>query len=244
MAMTSDASTRAAAAVMRTGRATEPARDLRTGPWPICRGGVAIRPALRRLRELALVLQVDAQPSSPGRRVRAFRALHDRQRRHHLSDAGSGRTRLSRRTRKLNLGGVEICNRGRYQPGEMSRLPAEYRTRPRRQVVINGVAHDAYDFRPEQYESLASLSRACCASSQDEAVIPSATASRSCKPWPIRSIFTASSDICMSTCRSRSGIQGRSTGSGWSGLCVGSSFPPSCGRFPRCRVRGRLAGCA
>jgi N-acetyl-anhydromuramyl-L-alanine amidase AmpD len=56
--------------------------------------------------------------------------------------------------------GVEICNRGRYQPGEMSRLPAEYRTRPWRQVVINGVAHDAYDFRPEQYESLVSLSRA------------------------------------------------------------------------------------
>ena len=56
--------------------------------------------------------------------------------------------------------GVEICNRGRYQPSEMSRLPAEYRTRPRRQVVINGVSYDAYDFRPEQYESLASLSRA------------------------------------------------------------------------------------
>jgi N-acetyl-anhydromuramyl-L-alanine amidase AmpD len=56
--------------------------------------------------------------------------------------------------------GVEICNRGRYQPSEMSRLPAEYRTRPRRQVVINGTAHDAYDFRPEQYESLVSLSRA------------------------------------------------------------------------------------
>ena len=56
--------------------------------------------------------------------------------------------------------GVEMCNRGRYQPSEMSRLPAEYRTRPRRQVVINGVSYDAYDFRPEQYESLLSLSRA------------------------------------------------------------------------------------
>ena len=55
--------------------------------------------------------------------------------------------------------GVEMCNRGRYQPSEMSRLPAEYRTRPRRQVVINGVSYDAYDFRPEQYESLLSLSR-------------------------------------------------------------------------------------
>ena len=31
--------------------------------------------------------------------------------------------------------GVELCNRGRYQPSEMSRLPAEYRTRPRRQNV-------------------------------------------------------------------------------------------------------------
>jgi N-acetyl-anhydromuramyl-L-alanine amidase AmpD len=56
--------------------------------------------------------------------------------------------------------GVEMCNRGRYQPSEMSRLPAEYRTRPRRRVVINGVSYDAYDFRPEQYESLVSLSRA------------------------------------------------------------------------------------
>jgi N-acetylmuramoyl-L-alanine amidase len=56
--------------------------------------------------------------------------------------------------------GVEICNRGRYQPSEMDRLPAEYRTRPHHPVVINGASYDAYDFRPEQYESLASLSRA------------------------------------------------------------------------------------
>jgi N-acetyl-anhydromuramyl-L-alanine amidase AmpD len=55
--------------------------------------------------------------------------------------------------------GVEICNRGRYNPSELSRLPAEYRARPHRPVVINGATYDAYDFRPEQYESLVALSR-------------------------------------------------------------------------------------
>ncbi|HEX7599241.1 MAG TPA: peptidoglycan recognition family protein, partial [Polyangia bacterium] len=56
--------------------------------------------------------------------------------------------------------GVEICNRGRYLPSEMSRLPVEYRSRPHHPVVINGSSYDAYEFRPEQYEALASLSRA------------------------------------------------------------------------------------
>ena len=56
--------------------------------------------------------------------------------------------------------GVEICNRGRYLASEMSRLPAEYHTRPHHPVVINGFTYDAYEFRPEQYESLASMSRA------------------------------------------------------------------------------------
>jgi N-acetylmuramoyl-L-alanine amidase len=56
--------------------------------------------------------------------------------------------------------GVEICNRGRYNPAELARLPVEYRTRPHHPVVVNGASYDAYDFRPEQYESLAALSRA------------------------------------------------------------------------------------
>jgi N-acetylmuramoyl-L-alanine amidase len=55
--------------------------------------------------------------------------------------------------------GVEICNRGRYNPDELSRLPEEYRTRPHRDVVINGYTYNAYDFRPEQYESLIALTR-------------------------------------------------------------------------------------
>lgn len=55
--------------------------------------------------------------------------------------------------------GVEICNRGRYNPAEMNKLPAEYRTRPRRDVVINGFKYNAYDFRPEQYESIIALTR-------------------------------------------------------------------------------------
>jgi N-acetyl-anhydromuramyl-L-alanine amidase AmpD len=55
--------------------------------------------------------------------------------------------------------GVEICNRGRYKPEEMSKLPAEWRTRPRRDVVINGFKYTAYDFRPEQYESIVAVTR-------------------------------------------------------------------------------------
>jgi N-acetylmuramoyl-L-alanine amidase len=55
--------------------------------------------------------------------------------------------------------GVEICNRGKVDRSEWPRLPAEYRTRPVRQLVINGTRHDAYEFRPEQYASLAALSK-------------------------------------------------------------------------------------
>jgi hypothetical protein len=55
--------------------------------------------------------------------------------------------------------GVEICNRGRYNPAELPKLPSEYRTRPHQDVVINGYKYDAYDFRPEQYESLIALTR-------------------------------------------------------------------------------------
>jgi len=55
--------------------------------------------------------------------------------------------------------GVEICNRGRYNPAEMNRLPPEWRTRPRKEVVINGARYTAYDFRPEQYESIVAISR-------------------------------------------------------------------------------------
>jgi len=55
--------------------------------------------------------------------------------------------------------GVEICNRGRYNPAEMNKLPAEWRTRPHKDVVINGFKYNAYDFRPEQYESIIALTR-------------------------------------------------------------------------------------
>jgi len=55
--------------------------------------------------------------------------------------------------------GVEICNRGKVDRGEWPKLPAEYRTRPTRDVVINGEHHEAYDFRPEQYDSLVALAR-------------------------------------------------------------------------------------
>jgi len=55
--------------------------------------------------------------------------------------------------------GVEICNRGRYKADEMHKLPAEWRTRPRRDVIINGFKYNAYDFRPEQYDSIVAVTR-------------------------------------------------------------------------------------
>ena len=55
--------------------------------------------------------------------------------------------------------GVEICNRGRYKAEEMSKLPAEWRTRPHHDVIINGFKYNAYDFRPEQYESIVAVTR-------------------------------------------------------------------------------------
>jgi len=55
--------------------------------------------------------------------------------------------------------GVEICNRGRVDRSEWPKLPVEYRTRPTRDVVINGGHHEAYDFRQEQYDSLVALTR-------------------------------------------------------------------------------------
>jgi N-acetyl-anhydromuramyl-L-alanine amidase AmpD len=55
--------------------------------------------------------------------------------------------------------GVEICNRGRVDKGEWPKLPADYRTRPERDVVINGEHHLAYEFRAEQYDSIIALAR-------------------------------------------------------------------------------------
>jgi N-acetylmuramoyl-L-alanine amidase len=55
--------------------------------------------------------------------------------------------------------GVEICNRGRVDKSEWPKLPPDYRTRPERDVVINGEHHLAYDFRAEQYDSITALAR-------------------------------------------------------------------------------------
>ena len=38
-------------------------------------------------------------------------------------------------------------------------MPADYRTRPTRNVVVNGRPHEAYEFRPEQYDSIVALAR-------------------------------------------------------------------------------------
>jgi N-acetylmuramoyl-L-alanine amidase len=55
--------------------------------------------------------------------------------------------------------GIEICNRGDASRNELDRLPADYRTRQIKDVVINGHSFHAYDFRPEQYASVLALVR-------------------------------------------------------------------------------------
>jgi hypothetical protein len=53
--------------------------------------------------------------------------------------------------------GIEICNRGDATRNELDRLPSDYRSRPVKDVVINGNPHRAFDFRPEQYTSILAL---------------------------------------------------------------------------------------
>jgi N-acetyl-anhydromuramyl-L-alanine amidase AmpD len=55
--------------------------------------------------------------------------------------------------------GIEICNRGDASRNELDRLPPDYRTRPVKDVVVNGHSFHAYDFRPEQYSSVLALVR-------------------------------------------------------------------------------------
>jgi N-acetylmuramoyl-L-alanine amidase len=55
--------------------------------------------------------------------------------------------------------GIEICNRGDASRNELDRLPRDYRTRPVKDVVINGRTFHAFDFRPEQYASVLALNR-------------------------------------------------------------------------------------
>lgn len=55
--------------------------------------------------------------------------------------------------------GAEICNRGKVDRSEWPKLPPDYRTRPTRDVVVNGEHHEAYEFRPEQYDSIIALAR-------------------------------------------------------------------------------------
>jgi N-acetylmuramoyl-L-alanine amidase len=56
--------------------------------------------------------------------------------------------------------GVEMCNRADASRNELARLPPDYRTRPVRDVVINGHTMKAFDFRPEQYRAIIALARA------------------------------------------------------------------------------------
>ena len=55
--------------------------------------------------------------------------------------------------------GVEICNRADASRNEFDRLPPDYRTRPIREVEINGRSYRAFEYRPEQYASAIALTR-------------------------------------------------------------------------------------
>ena len=92
--------------------------------------GLAVRPALRRLRQLALLFQVDAQPPRAPRRSGCGLSVHFMvdadgtiyqtldllERAYHAEEVNSDSI------------GVEICNRGRVDCSEWP-SPAEYRTR-------------------------------------------------------------------------------------------------------------------
>jgi N-acetylmuramoyl-L-alanine amidase len=104
-----------------------------------------------------------------------FRSMHDMPRAdggcglsaHFMIDAdGTIYQTLDVTERALHAGranqgsvGVELCNRGDAGRDELDRLPADYRTRAVRTVVINQRAHQAFDFRPEQYASVTALAR-------------------------------------------------------------------------------------
>ena len=88
-------------------------------------GHLAARAPLRRLRQLSLLLQVDAQPSPAERkRVRALGALHDRCRRHHLPDARPRRARLPRRGGQLRLDRRRDLQPGAGRSERMAQAPA------------------------------------------------------------------------------------------------------------------------
>jgi len=85
------------------------------------------------------------------------------------------------------------------------------RTRPPAQVVINGFTYDAYDFRPEQYDSLLALTRTLPPHlPQIKPIIPEKDGAPYLNTLEDRSISTASSVTYMSICRTRSGIPGLS----------------------------------
>jgi hypothetical protein len=109
--------------------------------------------------------------------------------------------------------GVEICNRGRVDRSEWPRLPPEYRTRPTRIVVVNGERHEAYDFRPEQYDSIVALTRTLLrVFPRIKPVVPEKDGQVLMETLPDPCHSRASSVTCTSTRSGRNGIRARSTG--------------------------------
>ena len=99
---------------------------VQSDPGRGAKGSLAVRVALRRLREFALVLQVDAQPPPPGGRNGCglsahfmidadgtiYQTLDLVERAFHAEEANSGSV------------GVEICNRGRVDRGGVAQAAA------------------------------------------------------------------------------------------------------------------------
>ena len=128
---------------------------------PDAAGGLAAGAALRRLRQLALLLQVDAQPpATERRRLRPVGALHDRRRRHHLPDPRSGGARLPRRGGQLRSRSGSRSATAAASTATSGRSCRSSTARGRSgRWSSTAASHEAYDFRPEQYDSIVALTR-------------------------------------------------------------------------------------
>jgi N-acetylmuramoyl-L-alanine amidase len=155
------ASTRPAAAATSIPTATARARADQAQPREPAGHRFAVRAALRRLRQLAFVLQVDAQPHAPGGGTGCGLSAHfmiDTDGTIYQTLDLAERAYHAEQENSISVG-VEICNRGPLQPRRVNKLPAEWRTRPRAMWSSTASKYDAYDFRPEQYESIVALTR-------------------------------------------------------------------------------------
>ena len=113
--------------------------------------------------------------------------------------------------------GVEICNRGRVDRTEWPKLPPDYRTRPTRNVVING-EHGTRPTNSVPNSTIRSWrwrGRCCACFPRSSRSSPRRTGNRSWTRSTIRWPSPASWGTCTSTCKNKNGIRARSTGEGF-----------------------------